>query len=38
MHLKNEIESLKSAEDEMRVIIKTNIDVKNSLCKSCDRK
>ena len=30
MHLKNEIESLKSAIDEMRVIIKTNIDVKNS--------
>ena len=29
MHLKNEIESLKSAVDEMRVIIKTNIDVKN---------
>ena len=30
MHLKNEIESLKSAVDEMRMIIKANIDVKNS--------
>ena len=30
MHLKNEIESLKSAVNEMRMIIKTNIDVKNS--------
>ena len=30
MHFKNEIESLKFAVDEMRMIIKTNIDVKNS--------
>ena len=37
MHLKNEIESLKSAVDEMRVIIKTNIDVKNSKEESEDK-
>ena len=37
MRLKNEIELLKSAVDEMRVIIKINIDVKNSKEESEDK-
>ena len=37
MHLKNEIESLKSAVDEMHLIIKANIDGKNSKEESEDK-